>query len=115
MRNAVATLSFLLVAMLASIAVAMDKPRVEDNAGFFSPNALNQANERIAQIKRDHGKDLHIETHASIPAALRGQYQPEQRQQFFDAWAKQRAAELKIDGVLVLITREPSFLKVTAG
>jgi uncharacterized protein len=115
MRNAVSTLAFLIAIAMSTIAVAMDKPRVEDNAGFFSPNALNQANERIAQIKRDHGKDLYIETHASIPAELREQYQPEQRQQFFDAWSKQRAAELKVDGVLVLITREPSFLKVTAG
>ena len=46
-----------LFGLVAQPARAMDDPRVEDDAGFFSTDAVGKANQVIKQIKQDHGED----------------------------------------------------------
>jgi len=52
---------------------------------FFSDDAIAKANDTIAQIKRDSGKDLYIESYPAIPADRKASYNPQQRGQFFSA------------------------------
>ena len=48
---------------VAAQAPVADPPRVvQDDVGFFSQKAKQQANEAIARLKRDYKKDLLIET-----------------------------------------------------
>src|SRR5438034_7623536 len=54
----------------AQRALALDDPRVEDDAGFFSADAVTKANATIKQIKQDHNIDVMIETFAQIPSEL---------------------------------------------
>lgn len=103
------------ITFFAAPARAMDKPRVEDKAGFFSQDAVGKANEVIAQAKRDSGKDLYIETQPAIPDELKSQYRPEQRGQFFARWADERAKAVGVSGVIVLISRDPSYVQVRVG
>jgi uncharacterized membrane protein YgcG len=106
-----------LVALVVPVqtARAMPDPRVRDDAGFFSEGAIRQANEMIANIKKDHGKDFYVETHASIPPELRRQFEQQGKDRFFSEWLSRRAREEQVDGIIVLITREPGHLQVGTG
>ncbi|MBC8106542.1 MAG: TPM domain-containing protein, partial [Anaerolineae bacterium] len=105
----------LAVALAASSVQAMDNPRVDDKAGFFSTGAVNKANDMIAQIKRDRGKDFYVDTIPTIPDELKSQYRPDQRAQFFLRLADERAKAAKVDGVIVLISRDPAYVQVRVG
>src|SRR5262245_35356541 len=61
------------------------------------------------------GKDLRLETYAHIPTDRADQYVPEKRHEFFATWAYQRAKALGLDGVIVLICKDPAFLQVEVG
>jgi hypothetical protein len=50
-----------------------------DAAGVFSQDAIATAEQQIAAIHKRFGKDLRVETYASIPADRADQYVPEQR------------------------------------
>jgi len=99
----------------AARALAMPNPHVQDNAGFFSRDAIKQADAKIAQIKTDYGKDCYIQTEPSIPDAKKAGYQPDQRAAFFKAWADEIGKSNQVDGVIVLICKDPSYLQVRSG
>ena len=88
---------------------------IQDAAGFFSKDAIATAEQQIAALHKQFGKDLRVETYARIPADRADQYVPEKRKAFFATWAYQRAKELGLDGVIVLICKDPSFLQVEVG
>src|SRR5437879_6424535 len=98
----------------APLARALD-PQVRDDAHFFSANAVEQANSIIKQIKQDHSKDFMVETYPAIPPDLQSSYSPDRKDQFFSDWAVKRAEDQGVNGVFVLICRNPSHLYVQAG
>src|SRR3954449_13253910 len=69
------------------------EPQVRDDGGFFSAQTVDQANAIIRQIKRDHGKDVMVETFSTIPDDMKSRYDPARRDQFFEEWLTQRAKE----------------------
>jgi uncharacterized membrane protein YgcG len=91
------------------------KAQVVDEAAFFSPDAVNAANQTLADVEQKTGKQMRVETYAQIPQELRGSYTHERRNQFFTQWAEQRGKELGLSGVLVLATKEPGHLQVVVG
>lgn len=78
--------------------------KVSDEAKLFSENAVDEANEIVAKIKKKCHKDLVIETRESIPADAKA-----------GPWTKKRADELGVDGVYVLITTKPKHFEVYVG
>jgi len=88
---------------------------IQDAAGFFSKEAITTAEQQIAAIHKKFGKDLRVETYASIPTDRAEQYTPEKRNEFFATWAYQRAKAIGLDGVIVLICKDPAFLQVEVG
>jgi uncharacterized protein len=88
---------------------------VKDETGMFSSSAIQQADQATRQIKQKYGKEMLVEVFPEIPAELRSQYSPDRKDQFFAEWMKRRAQELKVNGVYVLICRNPSHLQVDAG
>ena len=46
---------------------------VRDNAGFFSEDAVRQANFDLRDVKQKYGKDLLVETYPAVPAELQSQ------------------------------------------
>lgn len=89
--------------------------KVTDHAKIFTPEAVEQANKVIEQIREAHHKDLVIETFASLPEDLKDEYSPENAAQFFQKWMNQRARELKVNGVYVLISIAPNYVEVGVG
>src|SRR5205085_10116773 len=47
---------------------------VKDEGGFFSKEAVEKANRRIAEVKEKHKKDLVIETYSEVPKELRADF-----------------------------------------
>jgi uncharacterized protein len=96
---------------LVSQANALE-PRVKDNAGFFSKEAIEKANKKITEIKRDFSKDLMIETFAE---AADKEKVKENRAKYFAAWAKQRYEALDVQGIYVLMCKSPRRVEFYMG
>ncbi len=83
---------------------------VTDNAGLFSPAAVQKANDEIRGIERAEHKDLVVETFKGVPEdkarAFAGMTR-RARQDFLYQWAETRARERHVDGVYVLLCRSP--------
>jgi uncharacterized membrane protein YgcG len=105
--------------LLATLVLLIGNPfasaDVQDDAGLFSDDAVRQANFDLREIKQKYGKDLLVETHAALPAELKSQVNAQNKDKLYADWAQQRGRAAKLDGVIVLITREPSHLQIGVG
>jgi uncharacterized membrane protein YgcG len=102
---------------LASQAFAV-VPEVQDGAGLFKPESIAKVNDALADIGKKHNKDLLIETYATVPAEKRDAVKAmdkEARAKFFQEWANSRARRRRVNGIYVLITKEPGHIQVEVG
>jgi uncharacterized membrane protein YgcG len=106
---------FTVIGLLLAVQAKAASPAVYDNAGFFSPDAVAQANQTIADIKKSTGKDVMVETYSSIPADMQATYNSADKNAFFEQWLVSRARVEHVNGVFVLICKNPSHLQVEAG
>lgn len=111
MRRTVASVLLPAVVLLAWAELAHAQPGVHDLAKMFSPAAVAKANEQIAAIYRDSQLELVIETFPAVPENLRGRQASMGEKEFFAAWAKERAAERRVEGVYILLCRNPGKLQ----
>lgn len=88
--------------------------QVRDEAAFFSPQAVSQADEIISQTRERTGKDIVIETYPAIPDKLRASYSPDQKQKFYEDWVISRRKQNGAD-VMILLTREPGHLEINTS
>ena len=90
---------------------------VQDDADFFGAAAKSQANAEIAEIKRRFNKDLLFETIVKAPASIEkiDLSNPRERNQYFEQLAEQRANNSQVDGINVLICKQPPHVEVVAG
>jgi hypothetical protein len=105
-------LSLCLVLAAGVSAVA---PVVRDDAKLFSAEAVKKANAEIREIAEKFGRDLLIETFASVPADDQEKVKnmdKQERAKYFEKWAIDRAKETVVNGVYVLICKEPTYLYV---
>ena len=90
-------------------------PEIRDDGKFFSAEAVKKADARLAEIYRKHDRDLLIETFATVPAAdlekVKGM-DAKERGEYSLAWAKERAHRRAVNGVYILICKEPRILRV---
>jgi hypothetical protein len=95
-------------------------PEIKDEAKFFSADAIKKANEIIRDIAVKYGKDLRIETFTAVPGddtdrekvrAMSAQ----EKTEFFHNWAVKRAEAAKVQGVYILICKDPTFFKIEVG
>lgn len=84
--------------------------RVQDDAGLFSQAAEDKANAQIAHIKKTYGKDVVVETipRLDFPAGVN-------KDDFFARWVEERFNRQHINGVYVVIVKEPGKLRVETG
>ncbi|MBI1917487.1 MAG: TPM domain-containing protein [Planctomycetes bacterium] len=92
-----------------------DNSDVCDDGGFFSADTMRKALAGIAEMRQRYGKDLVVETFKEIPAERKKDYKADDRNRFFEAWAKDRLKALSVDGIYVLVCREPPHLQVIVG
>ncbi len=109
-----ALLAVSLALVLAGSADAV-APEVRDDGKFFSADALKKADERIRDIYKKYDRDVLIETFASVPAADLEKVKAmdaKERGDYFLAWAKDRVQKRAVNGVYILICKEPRYLRV---
>jgi hypothetical protein len=106
-----AVLPLLAAGWLVTAASARAAPAVTDEAGFFTPEAVQKAEEGIAQIRQEYQKDLVIETFKAVPEDRLKEVAnmtPRARELFFQQWAEERARARNLDGIYVLVCRNPT-------
>lgn len=89
--------------------------QVRDQAGFFTPNAVERADQLISQIRQQTRHDIIVDTLPALSAEQQAQLQSVGKERFFEELTNQRAKQSGVTGVYVLITRDPSHLQVAVG
>jgi len=97
---------------LAGPARAVFPPPVKDDAKLFSPETLEKANKKIRALYGESRKDVVIETYLTIPADLEKKYKELGKAKFFAEWAAQRVNDLGVNGVYILICKDPAHLQI---
>jgi hypothetical protein len=93
-------------------------PQVKDDGKFFSAEAVEKANRVIGEIEHQFHRDLVIETFATVPADKADQVKgmdAKAREEFYHKWALERARSEQLNGVFVLITKEPKHIQAVVG
>jgi uncharacterized membrane protein YgcG len=86
-----------------------------DEAHFAKRQTIEQIDQILQDIHQRSGKDLMIETFASIPDDLKPNLQKEGKDPFYTKWARTEAYELGVNGVIILITGDPAHLQIEVG
>lgn len=86
-----------------------------DEAHFAKHQTLDQIDQVLDEIHQHFGKDLMIETFASIPDDLKPNLQKEGKDTFYAKWARTEAYELGVNGVIILVTGDPAHLQIEVG
>jgi len=90
-------------------------PEIRDEGKFFSEDAVKKANEIIREISKKYGKDLLIETFATVPAADAEKVKTmtnDEKKVYFRKWAIQRAEHAVVHGLYILVCKQPTKLEV---
>ena len=118
MRRSLIGLVPALAALVALPAMAALVAEVRDDAGFFKPEAIAKANLIVKSIKNQYKHDLLIETYKTVPADQADEFKKldkEGRSRFYSDWALRRARATEVNGVYVLINKEPGHIEIAVG
>jgi hypothetical protein len=90
---------------------------VLDEAGLFSPAAIAAARDKIHQIRKEYHCAVLIDTVSRAPAAdwsKATSWSGHKRAEYFHGWAKERSRELGVEGIHILICKQPRHVAVVA-
>ena len=103
----------------APLAPAAVTPKVNDEGKFFSPEAVEKANQKIREIYKDLNKELLIETVPAVPADMQARLKDMQakskdgKNQFFSDWVNKRAKDAVVkEGICILLCKDPPHLQI---
>jgi uncharacterized membrane protein YgcG len=88
---------------------------VRDDAGLFRPGFVKLADEVLDDIHARTNKDLMIQTFPTIPEEMRATAQQQDKQGFYDHWVISEARAHNVNGVFILITKDPPHIQVGVG
>jgi uncharacterized membrane protein YgcG len=101
----------LAVALVAcSTAWAVFPPPVKDDGKFFKAATLEAANKKIRELYEKYRKDVVVETLASLTPEQEKKMNDEGKDKFFPKLALDRARELGVNGIYVIIVMKPQYL-----
>src|SRR3954453_14565449 len=83
--------------VLLACGTARAATAIQDNAGFFSSDAVAKADQQIADIKKEYHKDMRVETYAQIPPDLADQYNANDKDRFYSQWARRQARQASVE------------------
>jgi uncharacterized membrane protein YgcG len=107
----------ILVALIACAAgrVQAGIHQLWDEAHFVKPQTIEQADQVLEEIHAKFGKDLMIETFASIPDDYKAKLEQDGKDKFYAGWARTDAHDLGVNGIIILITGDPGHLQIEVG
>jgi uncharacterized protein len=108
----------LVALLLGSVSARAGLGAVHDNAAFFSETAKSEATRHIIEIDRRFKKDLLIETFKEVPADVKQGVDLTDKaaaNRMFEQWTVKQARQHGVNGIYVLISREPAHLQIVVG
>jgi S1-C subfamily serine protease len=88
---------------------------IRDDAKMFSAETVQKANEVIKKLAKDQDRDLLVETFEQVPEADRDKVKAmdkDQREKYFSRWGSDRIRTEGVQGVYVLVCKDPAHLEV---
>lgn len=105
------TLTVLAACLLATgLARAAQPPEINVEEDFLKPETVQKALAIARSVKEQYGKDLYIETFKSVPEGKINDVKAmsaRRRARFFQEWAEEQALKRGVDGVYVLMCKQP--------
>src|SRR5262245_33869241 len=105
----------LLGAFLSGAALPAQAGAIHDEAGFFSRAAVEKANSRLADLEKEYGKQVRIDTFKTVPDG-RGdevaKMNVADRARYFEKWTRDLATKEHVKGIYVLISKHPGHIEV---
>ena len=89
-----------------------------DGGGFFSDSAKAEANRQLLELGMRFKKEVVIETFKGIPARVTQGVNLEDRaavNRMFEMWTLELARQQRVNGIYVLLSKEPAHLQVIIG
>jgi uncharacterized protein len=117
-RAFICILGILAVMLLGANVCRAAAGAVLDNGGFFSEQAKSDASKVIGEMGRTMHEDLVVETFKEIPADVKGSVNLQDKaavSHLFEQWASKQFKQERVNGVYVLIVKEPAHLQVNVG
>lgn len=91
---------------------------IRDNGAFFSEAAKAEASRQIAEIGAHFRREVVIETFKTVPDDVKHGVNLEDRtavNRLYEQWALRQARQQKVNGVYILLSKEPAHLQVLVG
>ncbi len=113
-----ATLGLVIALLLGTSAARAGVGAIRDNAAFFSEPAKTEAARNISEIEKRYKKDLVIETFKEIPAEIKQGVDLTDKaamSRMFEQWSVKQARQQKVNGVYILLSKEPAHLQIVVG
>jgi hypothetical protein len=102
-------------AILSGSGLPAQAGEIRDDGAFFSKPVLDKANARLAELHREFGKEVRIETFKTVPGG-RGdevaKMSQADRARYFEKWTRDRATTEHVKGIFVLISRHPGHIEI---
>lgn len=118
-RNALSLLIALVALSISNIPTAHAAgAAIIDEAEFFSKSAKEEAAKLIANTSRELKKDLCIESLKELPKEIKSSFNPQNKaaaDRMYEQFTIKQAAKRKVNGVYVLLVRQPAHMHVVVG
>ncbi len=104
--------------LLSASSVQAEFVGIRDNGSFFSESAKSEATRNLVELEKRFKKDLAVETFAGIPDEVKKGVDLTDKaavRRMFEQWALKEARQLKVNGVYVLLVKDPAHLQVEVG
>jgi len=111
-------LGFVFVTLFGSTIAVAGTGGVRDNGDFFSDSTKKEATRRISEIETQFKKDLVVETFTVIPEEIKRGVDLTDKpasNKMFEQWAVKEAKQQKVNGIYILLSREPAHLQIVVG
>lgn len=98
--------------------VGFAAPGIQDHAGLFSSEAKAEVAKVMSDLHKRTGRDLFVETFGEIPSKWGGGVDLKDRaaaHSMYERWAGNQARDGRVNGVYVLIVKQPGHLHSVVG
>jgi uncharacterized protein len=111
-------LAALVALLLCTASVRAGLGSIQDNGAFFSEPARAEALRIIGDVERNLKKDIVIETFKEMPGSVKNDANladKAEANRVFEQWAGKQAREQHVNGIYILLVKQPAHLQVVVG
>jgi uncharacterized protein len=88
---------------------------ITDNGHFFSAQAIREGEDIIRRNTGHPHSEIRVITVPSVPDELQGDLKSQGKDPFFEHWANDLFKRDRVDGVIILICKNPSHIQIEQG